>query len=134
MNAADVFLHRNAQNIPHLTIVIADMPESDQTLIVSITTRRDYTDNTCVLTPSDYPRLEHESCIAYDRTNLAKRSILRMEIDRGKIVVGLPRLSDHLFLRVIDGFFTSRTVAKKWRDQVAQLFPERAAAMGWISR
>ena len=57
---------------PHLWVILTE-PSSDpqKTIIVSVTTKRSYSDTTVILGPGDHPFIRHQSVISYSDAKIA---------------------------------------------------------------
>jgi hypothetical protein len=89
----ETFYLTNVSGTRHVVVVLADIPERNEVLLVSITTYKAYKDNTCIIEQRDYAWLQHTSCIDYGRAFLAVRSCLQREIDEGRVSLGPPPVS-----------------------------------------
>lgn len=67
--AGDTFTHISTPNLypmPHLYFVISDaIEDSDEVVIVNLTSWRDKADETCILDVRDHPFVTHKSWINY---------------------------------------------------------------------
>ena len=121
MKPGDVFYHRNCTGIQHMMIVLADSPETNETFLVSISTFKPYKDSTCIIVQSDYPLVQHKSCVEYDRALTANRATVARQINLGHITVGLPPISQALLQRVTAGVFKSDRVKPDERTKLKRL-------------
>jgi hypothetical protein len=70
--------------IPHLWILITDpRPESQKSVIVSVTTLRSHSDQTVILRKGDHPYILHDSVISYQDAQEFSVIKIQSQIDRG---------------------------------------------------
>ena len=67
LKRGDTFLiPKNPKETEHLWVVVTEVDEhSKKAICVNVTTRRPYSDTTCVLMPGDHPFVQHESVINF---------------------------------------------------------------------
>lgn len=72
--------------------VVACGPDGDppSVVIVSCSTRRDWSDTTVVLGADDHPFLDHETVIVYSDARIIPVRNIRMQYKRRKITVNVP--------------------------------------------
>jgi hypothetical protein len=72
VNPGDVFWRDESGIGPHRWVVLSTQTADDRVLAAPITSFRDrpYEERTCILKPVDYPELDHDSWIRYDRAKL----------------------------------------------------------------
>jgi len=62
----------------HLWVVISDPKlDSERVVIVSLTTERNYKDNSCVLQRGTHPWITHTTCVDYRRARVVKLEELK---------------------------------------------------------
>lgn len=123
MCAGDTFLMavagRSAKR--HLWFVLTDPdPETDEVVIVSLTTLRPGKDQTVILRRGDHPFISHESVVAYWDARLVRATELRRAMDDGEVTCHSP-CSERLLRYIQDGLlaspFTSPKMAAYCRRQ-----------------
>ena len=92
---------------PHLWILVTDpVGEPPQTIIVAVSTKRFYKDNTVVLSRGDHPWVQHESVIFYDHALIPEVHHLNEAVRRRIAECHQPCTPDVL-RRVQDGLLSS---------------------------
>ena len=120
MKLGDSFVPNGGVN-DHLFVVISDPTKTpDQVLLVSVTTYRDYKEDTCLLNANEHPWIHHLSCIAYDRARFRSNAELDQVRDAGLLRM-YPPFSDLLLRRIWAGAAEST----KLEDQYADLLIEQ---------
>ena len=98
---------------PHLWILVTDpVGEPPQTIIVAVSTKRFYKDNTIVLSPSDHSWVRHESVISYDHALIPEVRHLNEAVRRRIGELRKPCTPD-LLRRVQDGLLSSPRTPKR---------------------
>ena len=79
--------------IPHLWILVTDPhPESQKSVIVSVTTLRSHSDQTVILRKGDHPYILHDSVISYqDAQEFSVVKIQAKLIAAGRSAIPVPR-------------------------------------------
>ncbi len=65
MKLGDTFVPISDEDVTHFWILITDPDASGLVVIVSVTTKRNHSDDTCILQKDDHSFIRHESVIAY---------------------------------------------------------------------
>ncbi|MBI4606415.1 MAG: hypothetical protein HY721_31000 [Planctomycetes bacterium] len=113
-----MILNKAAGRIPsHRWVVVSDpKQDSDQVIIVNFTTLRDNDpDETCVVKPSQYPGLGHDSYVKYSEAICTTASKLEEGIRVGALSPSRP-VPLELLNRIRAGFVTSKHVRRTHRD------------------
>lgn len=91
----------------HLFVVATPPAANGNLVIVNFTTRRRYSDSTCVVQAGEHPRITSESVALYERSKVVhKDDFAQMLEDRG--MLQREALPQPLLNRVIQGFRDSR--------------------------
>ena len=110
MKAGYTFTLNNQTIDPHLWIIISD-PEvdSENVLIVSVTTDRAGKDRACCLLPSDHPWIRHSSLIAFQHAKVTTLAKLFAAMDAGQLTMHDPA-STSLLKKIRDSVADSTTI------------------------
>ena len=98
----------------HLFFVASDIAEP-QVLILNFTSRKAFSDASCVVQPGEHPFVTVRTCVAYGFAEIAERAAITMGVQRGLMVPHAP-LSPDLVMRVWDGAAITRHLPLKCRD------------------
>lgn len=86
MNAGDTFLLTDRDVDEHLWVVISDPTlDSDQVLIVNLTSWKHYHDPACVLEVGDHPFISRRTCVNYAEARIVTLMLLQDWVARGRI-------------------------------------------------
>jgi len=117
MIGGETFFFRGPENTrPHLWVIVSDPErEPERVVIVSMTTWKEYKDETCILTPDDHPALTHATSIDYGRARLFTASQLEKARDLGALDPQVP-VSAEVLSRIRDGGVQSEFTPIKHRQ------------------
>lgn len=113
VSPGDTFLLGGFQLTDHLWVVVcgpADDPPS--VVIVSCTTRRDWSDTTVVLDQGDHPFLSHETVIMYSDARIIPVRNIEMQFERRMIVIQ-PPMDEGVLRRIQEGVQVSPEATPK---------------------
>ncbi len=82
--------------------VVISSPSQPEIVIVSVTTKKRFTDTSCELSTGEHPFIVHASCIAYEFAEPILTETLRAKIESGDVRVREPVTRTILF-RILDG-------------------------------
>jgi len=106
----------------HLWVVLTKPDEeSGKTVIVNLTTKRDYSDSTTVLDKGDHPYINRPSVINYAYTKLVKSDDLKKGIESGYIQPYSP-FSLTILIKIQKGLLQSPHTPKKIINYCSSLF------------
>jgi hypothetical protein len=105
----DTFLSDPIDGTPHLSIVVVDVPVTQEILVVSVTTYNDEKDPTCLLKVGDHPFIRHESCISYRNARRVSHVALQALIDHGRLI-SHERMCSSVLERIISGLDVSTSI------------------------
>jgi hypothetical protein len=103
VDIGDAFLLIDDRIDEHLWIVISlpgDNP--DAVVIVSLTTRQDWKDQSCILGPADHPWIKHETCVSYRDARCVAEIKLDELIAKAQLRM-LATASDELLGKILAG-------------------------------
>jgi hypothetical protein len=103
MNASDTFLIPSDIGT-HLNIVLGVLPDGSL-IITHLTSRRRYSDATCVIQPGEHPFVKQETVARYDQTHICPQE--RIPNLEGVITKRLDPLSPALLARMQQGALAS---------------------------
>lgn len=97
----------------HLYIIISD-PEInyEDIVIVPLTTREDWVEETCVLYDGDHPAIKHETCVDYRRAKI----LSAIELDdalRKQQIRKLAPISSETLERILSGAKETRSLPNR---------------------
>jgi hypothetical protein len=95
----------------HLYVVVSS-PSHPEVVIVSLTTKRRFTDTSCELGVGDHPFIQHASCIAYEFAETISTETLQRKIDDHSIRVRDP-MSLEIIGRILDGAERTRNLPNR---------------------
>ncbi len=95
----------------HLYVVISS-PSQPELVIVSVTTKRRFTDTSCELNAGDHPFVQHASCIAYEFGEVISTETLQRKIDDHLVRVRDP-MSLEIIGRILDGAERTRNLPNR---------------------
>lgn len=93
MNAGDTFFlyAPEVAEQSHLWVVLSDPSlDSENVLIVNLTSEADYQDHSCVLQPGDHPFIKHASCVNYPGARRVTLAALQDNLKRKAITPDIP--------------------------------------------
>jgi len=121
MNRGDTFYFRGHENpFPHLWIVLSDpIQDSEQVVIVSLTTWQAYRDDSCILNVGDHPSIKHKTSVYYEKPRFISLDKLRKAKEIGALD---PQQSlDKAVLKsMIDGAILSERIPIKHRQIILE--------------
>lgn len=97
----------------HIFIAIAEAAP-DRFLCVNVTTRRKTSELTCVLNPSDHPKITHESVINYKDARIISRTKFNT-LHRDGRCRQHNNVEGYVLDRIKQGGSTSKRLAKKFK-------------------
>lgn len=111
MNTGDAFLIAlpEAAHDTHLWILIFDPCQSDEAVIVNLTTFGAGKDDACVLDVGDHPFVRHRTCVYFAGARKIKTTALEFGIQSGQIVPQAP-VSPAVLDRILEAIPRSKTI------------------------
>ena len=109
MKPGDTFVSNPIYGTPHLSIVVIDVPVTEEILVVSVTTYNDEKDPTCLLKVGDHPFIRHKSCVSYRNARRVSHVALQALIDRGRLI-SHERICPSVLERIISGLGVSTSI------------------------
>jgi hypothetical protein len=91
----------------HLWILISDPIQSDECVIVNLTSWRADKDQSCVLEHEDHPYIVHRTCVNFIEAKRIKISAIQAGIQKGKVVPHAPA-SSAMLDRILEAIPNSR--------------------------
>lgn len=89
--------------VEHLYVVISDpLQDPDNVVMVSLTSRESWKDQSCIVYVEEHSALTHESCIDYRRAKIVKAEALERAVEQGK-VWPRDRVSGAVLLKILKG-------------------------------
>lgn len=119
VNQGECFKDVPYDHIPHLHVVIFDVPQSAELLIVSITSYTDEKDDACVIEVGEHPFIKHKSCVSYRNAKVISHDALEAAKNAGKLI-GQHPASAQLIEKIIGGLTTSGDVPRGVRGWLKQ--------------
>ena len=102
-------LRSNSMTAPMMItsyLVISD-PAQPEIVIVNMTTRRRWSDTSCIIQPDEHPFVAHETCVAYNFAEAVLTEELEEKLKTGEISPRYP-VPGSLMMRVWDGAAMTR--------------------------
>jgi hypothetical protein len=120
MEAGDTFLLVNKQLDDHLWVILSDpKKDTEQILIVSLTTAAPHKEAVCLLQAGEHPWVTHETCVAYNTARLVTLANLHGWKDGGHLNTQTP-LSSALLKRIRDRASDSVDLALRFADLLTE--------------
>ncbi len=115
IQAGQVFINKEAARIhSHRWVIVSDPRRNpDKILIVNFTSN--HSDPTCIVTPDEYPSLDHDSCVRYAETRCVTSKGIETLLSSG-MCSSSKIVSPEVLQRIRDGFAISRHVRLEYRD------------------
>jgi hypothetical protein len=88
----------------HLHFILSALPDGS-VIVAHFTSRRAYTDDTCVIKPGEHPFVKKETIVRYDQAHICPAANLASL--EGSIIRKLEPLSDELLARIQQGALSS---------------------------
>jgi hypothetical protein len=95
----------------HLYVVISD-PQQPRVVLVSLTTKRRFTDTACELTVGDHPFVQHDSCVAYEYAEIVEVAAIEAKIATGDIRLR-EEFGKEMILRIWEGAERTRNLSNR---------------------
>ena len=106
MNVGDTFFNINVGTLNHLWVVIARSNDG-QLAIVNLTTRRDDSDETCLISQGEHPFVKHDTAVHYSMGQLVEESVLETLQEHKHLQMRVPASSE-LLHRIQQGALDSK--------------------------
>ncbi len=103
------FQDRSADH--HLYVVISN-PQQPHVVLVSVTTKRRFTDTTCELKVGDHPFIQHDSCIAYEYAEIVEVAAIEAKLATGDIRLR-EEFAKEMILRIWEGAERTRNLSNR---------------------
>lgn len=109
MNPGDTFLIPDGIST-HLNLVLAVLRDGS-VIVCHFTTRRKYSDNTCVIQPGEHSFVQQETVVRYDQAHICAAD--RVQFLESVITRHLEPLSGNLLARIRQGALNSPQTPEK---------------------
>lgn len=109
MKPGDTFLSDPIDGTSHLSIVVFDVPVTQEILVVTVTTYKDEKDPACILEVGDHPFIRHKSCISYRNARRVSHAPLQALVDRGRLI-SHERICPSVLERIVSGLIISTSI------------------------
>ena len=119
MTPGDTFLIPDAIG-PHLHFILSRLPDGS-VILAHFTTRRTYTDDTCVIQPGEHPFVKKETIVRYDQAYVCPAANLA-SLER-IIIRKLEPLSGELLARILRGALSSPQTPDKIKNLIRNSTP-----------
>lgn len=100
----------------HLFIIIITI-DDDEALIVNITTKKENSDMSCIITTGDHDFITHDSVINYKDAIKTKIKLLKTNIENNNITPHSP-VSEDLLQRILKGASNSEFLPKEFKEYI----------------
>lgn len=106
----------------HLWVIANDpTPETDEVIILFLTTKKETSDTTTILSEGDHNFIKHETVVSYENARIEKRESIQARIAQRDFE---PRESfdQSVMIRICEGLLasprTSREIKKKFKHMI----------------
>ena len=100
----------------HLYVVISD-PHQTDVILVSVTTKRRFTDTACELAVGDHPFIQHDSCISYEYAEIVAVATIEAKLVAGDLRLG-EDFSKSVILRIWEGAERTRNLSNRCTEML----------------
>lgn len=115
----DVFIPLDPGLPRHPWVVISNPTPDGDVILVNLTTKREDSDTTCILTVGDHPRVRHDTVVSYIDSKLVSISGLRGLKAGGRLSLQDP-LRPEVLLRIQTGALQSEDVRASWKGLISK--------------
>ena len=117
MNLADTFVNLNPGSPSHLWVVITRPTTQGEIAIVNFTTKRQSSDDSCVVSVDEHPFVQTETVVAYRFGQIVKDRVLDSGRQHGYLRTHQP-VSSELLRRIQQGALASPYTMQAIQDAV----------------
>jgi hypothetical protein len=115
-----LLLPKPGHDISHLWVVILGPdPETHETVIVNLTTLRDHSDKTVVLSAGEHPFITHATAVNYSDARIVDARKIEAALKVGSFP-SHRECSAALLVKIQEGLFASPLTPKKVKDYTGQ--------------
>ncbi len=111
----DTFWIPSPENgIEHLYIVVSDLDKDCRKIVVvPLTTRESWTDETCTFHAGSHPAIKHDTCVDYRRAKILTAEALNCALSKRQIRKGASPMPARMLRDILDGANSTRYLPKE---------------------
>ncbi len=100
----------------HLYVVVSD-PRQPEVVIMSVTTKRRFTDTSCELGVGDHPFIQHDSCISYVHAEVIAIAVIEAKLASGDLRLR-EEFTPSVINRIWEGAERTRNLTNRCTDML----------------
>ena len=100
----------------HLYVVVSD-PRQPEVVIMSVTTKRRFTDTSCELGVGDHPIIQHDSCISYVHAEVIAIAVIEAKLASGDLRLR-EEFTPSVINRIWEGAERTRNLTNRCTDML----------------